>query len=156
MFVLIITVVLCLMISLIANVNKTFQGITRGLKMFLNILPALLLVLILVSVFLYLVPDRTIIILLGKRNDIFGILIAALVGAIALIPGFVAFPLARILLDRGVSYSVIAVFITSLVMVGILTLPIEIKYFGKKAAIMRNVLSFIGALIIGALMGLFL
>ena len=156
MFVLIIAVALCLMISLIANVNKTFQGITRGLKMFLNILPALLLVLILVSIFLYLVPDRTIIILLGKRNDIFGILIAALVGAIALIPGFVAFPLAKILLDRGVSYSVIAVFITTLVMVGILTLPMEIKYFGKKAAIMRNALSFIGALIIGALMGMFL
>lgn len=156
MFILIIIVALCLMISLIANVNKTFQGITRGLKMFLNILPPLLLVLILVSIFLYLVPDRTIIILLGKRNDIFGILLAALVGAIALIPGFVAFPLARILLDRGVSYSVIAVFITTLVMVGILTLPLEIKYFGKKAAIMRNVLSFIGALIIGALMGIFL
>jgi uncharacterized membrane protein YraQ (UPF0718 family) len=156
MFVLIITVALCLMVSLIANVDKTFRGITRGIKMFLGILPALLLVLILVSVFLYLVPDRTIIILLGKRNDIFGTLIAALVGAIALIPGFVAFPLAKILLDRGVSYSVIAVFITTLVMVGIITLPMEIKYFGKKAAIMRNVLSFIGALIIGALMGMFL
>jgi len=41
-------------------------------------------------------------------------------------------------------------------MVGVLTLPIEFKYFGKKAAIMRNVLSFFGAIIVGLLIGLFL
>jgi uncharacterized membrane protein YraQ (UPF0718 family) len=123
--------------------------------MFLTLLPALLTVLILVSVFLYLVPDKTIVKLLGARSGILGVMIAA-VGSIALIPAFIAFPLAKILLVKGVSYTVVAVFITTLIMVGVLTLPIEFKYFGKKAAIMRNVLSFLGAVIVGLLIGLFL
>jgi len=156
MQILIFISVVCLVLSLAVDQRKTFEGIKRGLKMFLTLLPALLTVLILVSVFLYLVPDKTIVKLLGAKSGTMGIAIAALVGAIALIPGFIAFPLAKILLVKGVSYTVVAVFITTLIMVGVLTLPIEFKYFGKKAAIMRNVLSLFGAIIVGLLIGLFL
>jgi len=156
MQILIFISVVCLILSLAVDQRKTFEGIKRGLKMFLNLLPALLIVLILVSVFLYLVPDKTIIKLLGAKSGVMGVVIAAAVGSIALIPGFIAFPLAKILLVKGVSYTVVAVFITTLIMVGVLTLPVEFKYFGKKAAIMRNVLSFFGAIIVGLLIGLFL
>jgi len=156
MQILIFISVACLVLSLAVDQRKTFEGIKRGLKMFLTLLPALLTVLILVSVFLSLVPDKTIVKLLGAKSGTMGIAIAALVGAIALIPGFIAFPLAKILLVKGVSYQVVAVFITTLIMVGVLTLPIEFKYFGKKAAIMRNVLSLFGAIIVGLLIGLFL
>ena len=124
--------------------------------MFFDLLPSLLTVLALVSVFLYLVPDETIILLLGSKSGAMGIAIAAMVGSIALIPAFIAFPIAEILMVKGVSYPVVAVFITTLIMVGVLTLPIEIKYFGKKAALMRNGLSFFGALIVGLLIGIFL
>jgi hypothetical protein len=51
---------------------------------------------------------------------------------------------------------VVAVFVTSLIMVGFVTLPLEIRYFGKKAALLRNALSLIAAIIIGGLIGLFL
>ena len=156
MLILILAAVLSIILSVIADKQKTLEGIKRGLKMFLNLLPALLTVLTLVSVFLYLVPDKTIIKLLGAKSGIIGVAIAAAVGSIALIPGFIAFPLAKILLVKGVSYTVVAVFITTLIMVGVLTLPIEFKYFGKRAAIMRNVLSFFGAIIVGLLIGLFL
>ena len=156
MQILILFSVACLVLSLAVDQRKTFEGIKRGLKMFLNLLPALLIVLILVSVFLYLVPDKTIIKLLGAKSGVVGVAVAAAVGSIALIPAFIAFPLAKILLVKGVSYTVVAVFITTLIMVGVLTLPIEFKYFGKKAAIMRNVLSFFGAIIVGLLIGLFL
>ena len=156
MQILIFISVVCLILSLAVDRKKTFEGIKRGLKMFLNLLPALLTVLILVSVFLYLVPDKTIIKLLGAKSGVIGVAIAAAVGSIALIPAFIAFPLAKILLVKGVSYTVVAVFITTLIMVGVLTLPIEFKYFGKKAAIMRNALSFFGAIIVGLLIGLFI
>lgn len=146
----------CLIVSFFVDRGKTLEGIKRGLNMFLSLLPSLLTVLMLVSVFLYLVPDREIIKLLGAKSGAMGIAIAAGVGSIALIPAFIAFPLAKILLAKGVSYTAVAVFITTLIMVGVLTLPIEFRYFGKKAAIMRNLLSFIGAIIIGLLIGLFL
>ena len=155
MQILIFISVVCLVLSLAVDQRKTFDGIKRGLKMFLTLLPALLTVLILVSIFLYLMPEKTIAVYLGARSGALGAIVAALIGAISLIPGFVAFPLAGILVSKGISYTVVAVFITSLMMVGILTLPLEIKYFGKKAAIMRNVLSFFGAIVTGLVIGVF-
>lgn len=145
-----------LILSFFADRGKTLTGLKKGARMFLNILPALLLVLALVSVFLYLVPASTLTKWLGKGTGPGGIFFAALLGSISLIPGFIAFPLGAILVRSGVSYQVIAVFITTLMMVGILTLPLEAKYFGWKTSILRNTLSFFGALLVGLLMGIFL
>src|SRR3989339_1231855 len=151
MQILIAITVICIFLSLAVDQKITIEGITRGLKMFFDLLPSLLTVLALVSVFLYLVPDETIILLLGSKSGAMGIAIAAMVGSIDIIPAFIAFPIAKILMVKGVSYPVVAVFITTLIMVGVLTLPIEIKYFGKKAALMRNGFGFFGALIVGLL-----
>jgi len=124
--------------------------------MFLGLLPTVLNVLILVSIFLFLIPQETIIRLLGKNSGALGMMIAAVIGSISLIPAFISYPLASILIKSGVSYRVVAIFITTLLMVGVLTLPIEAKFFGLKVSIMRNTLSFIGALVIGLIIGIFL
>ncbi len=155
MEVLIIIAVICLIISIFSDREKTWLGIKRGLKMFLNLLPVILVVLILVSIFLFFLPNETIVRYLGNDAGFIGYIIAAIIGSISLIPGYIAYPLAGILLKNGVSYPVIAVFITTLMMVGVLTLPIEIKYFGVRTAILRNVLYFIGAIFIGIFIGLF-
>ena len=58
---------------------------------------------------------------------------------------------------RGWLYA-IGAFISALMMVGIVTIPVEIKYFGKKLTIYRNALafifSFVVALVIGMVMSL--
>ncbi|MCM8832884.1 MAG: permease [Candidatus Omnitrophica bacterium] len=153
---LLILTFVALITSVIADRKKTIIGIKKGLKMFLGLLPMVLNVLILVSVFLYFVPKETLSNLLGKNSGMLGIGIAAVLGSVALIPMFITYPLAAILLKSGVSYQVLAVFITTMLMVGVLTLPVEIKYFGVKVSIIRNFLSFIGALIIGLVIGIFL
>jgi uncharacterized membrane protein YraQ (UPF0718 family) len=117
-------------------------------------LPVIFSVLILVSVVLSLLPNELIVYYLGKDAGFMAYVFGALIGSIALIPGFIAYPLAGLLVKNGVGYPLIAVFITTLMMVGILTLPIEIKYFGIRTAVFRNVLYFIGALLIGTLIGL--
>lgn len=124
--------------------------------MFLNLLPILLLMLALVSVVLYLLPDETLAKHMGEGAGATGWFTSALLGSVALIPGFIAYPLCGVLLKSGVSYAVISVFITTLMMVGIVTLPIEAKYFGLKTSIIRNALSFVAALFIGFLMSLLL
>ena len=146
----------CLLISLLFDPRKTLNGIKKGLKMFLNLLPALLLMLALVSIVLFLIPDKMLIKYMGEGSGLKGWLIAASLGSVALIPGFIAYPLCGILVKSGVAYTTIAVFITTLMMVGILTLPIESRFFGWKTSIIRNIFSFIGALVIGFLMTLFL
>jgi uncharacterized membrane protein YraQ (UPF0718 family) len=145
-----------LALSFFADRGKTLLGLKKGTKMFLNIVPALLTVLILVSVFLYAVPAQLLTAWLGQGTGWAGIVSAALLGSVSLIPGFIAFPLGAILFRSGVSYQVIAVFVTTLMMVGVLTLPLEAKYFGWRVSILRNLLSFFGALLIGLLMGIFL
>lgn len=155
MEILTIIAVIAIIASLIADLRKTWEGINKGLMMFVKILPAILSVLILVSIFLYLLPNEIIVEYLGEDAGLTGYVFAAIAGSIALIPGFIAYPLAGILVKTGVSYPVIAVFITTLMMVGILTLPVEIKYFGIRVSLLRNTLYFLGALIVGFLIGLF-
>jgi uncharacterized membrane protein YraQ (UPF0718 family) len=145
-----------LVLSFLTDRGKTMAGLKKGARMFLNILPALLTVLILVSVFLYAVPAPVLNVWLGQGTGWAGVFSAALLGSISLIPGFIAFPLGAILVRHAVSYQVVAVFITTLMMVGILTLPLEAKYFGWRVSFLRNALSFAGALLIGLLMGIFL
>ena len=54
--------------------------------------------------------------------------IAAVVGCITLIPGFVAFPLAASLVKAGAGYGQIAMFVSTLMMVGVATFPLEDVY----------------------------
>ena len=147
---------LFLLFSLIADRQKTWKGIKKGLTMFLKLLPVLLLMLALVSIVLFLIPNETLIKYMGKSSGIEGWLIAAFLGSVALIPGFIAYPLCSVLIKSGVAYTTIAVFITTLMMVGIITLPVEAKFFGWKTSIVRNTLSFFAALFVGFLMMLFL
>lgn len=155
MEILTILAAIAIIASLIADRRKTWKGMKIGLTMFVKILPAILSVLILVSIFLYMLPNEIIVTYLGKDAGLTGYVFAAIAGSIALIPGFIAYPLAGILVKTGVSYPVIAVFITTLMMVGILTLPVEIKFFGVRVSLIRNAFYFLGALIIGFLIGLF-
>lgn len=124
--------------------------------MFLNLLPLLLLMLALISIVLFMIPNESLIHYIGEGSGIKGWSIAALLGSVALIPGFIAYPLCGILIKSGVAYTTIAVFITTLTMVGIVTLPLEVKFFGWKTSLIRNTLSFIAALLIGFVMMLFL
>jgi len=156
MLILLIITVLALIASLLADRPKTVAGLKKGYKMFFGILPTMLNVLILVSLALYLVPKETLAKWLGANSGPIGYATAAAIGSIALIPAFVAFPLAAMLLKSGVGYAVTAVFITTLLMVGVLTLPVEVKFFGRKTALLRNGLSFLGALLIGLMMRLFM
>jgi uncharacterized membrane protein YraQ (UPF0718 family) len=142
-----------LLLSYVLDKDKTVLGIKKGGKMFFNILHPFLNLLILISVVLFFVPASFIVYYLGANSGWFGFGIAAFIGSIILVPGFIAYPLAATLLKQGATYAAVAVFMTTLMMVGIVTMPLEIKYFGKKAALLRNVFNVFAAIIIGVLMG---
>jgi len=124
--------------------------------MFIRLLPTLLLMLAIVSIVLFLIPRETMAKYMGEGSGIKGWIMAAIFGSVALIPGFIAYPLCGILIQSGVAYSVIAVFITTLMMTGFLTLPVEVKFFGWKVSVIRNLVSLAAALLIGLVMGLLL
>ena len=59
-------------------------------------------------------------------------LTAALLGAVTLVPVLVAFPVVARLLQNGCRGHTDSGFYSTLTMVGFVTLPMEIKYLGKK------------------------
>ncbi len=142
-------------ISFVASRDKTLRALKIAAKRFLGILPAFLMMLILVSVVLFFLPDEVIVAYLGIDNRFAGTFFASLLGSITLMPGFIAFPLSGILLAKGVPYMVLSAFTTTLMMVGVLTYPVERAYFGAKLTVVRNLLSFLIALVVAAATGLF-
>ena len=154
MILVIILTIILTAISFIFDKQKTLKGIKKGIMMFVKILPTLLSVIILVSIVLYFTTDEFLIKYLGEKAGIGAYVFAAITGAVSIIPGFISYPLAGILVQTGVSYSVISVFITTLKMVGVLTIPLEAKFFGYKIAILRNSLAFLGAILVGGIMAL--
>lgn len=146
----------CLAVSLFLDRKRTLVGVKRGLMMFLKLFPTLLLLLGLTSIVLYFVPEEVLVRYMGPGSGVIGWLIAAVFGSVALLPGFVAFPICNVLLQSGVATSTVAVFITTLMMVGVVSMPVEAKFFGWRVTLLRNGVSFVAALIIGFIMGLIL
>lgn len=130
-------------LSAIKDREKTKKALMKGLKALEGILPQLLVVLVFIAFILAVFNAETISRFLGAGSLWIGVVIAAVVGSITLIPGFVAFPVAGELLRNGAGVLQIAAFVSTLMMVGVVTLPMEIKYFGKRAAIARNGIAFV-------------
>lgn len=133
--------------------QKTKKCILVAKKSFLNILPDLLALFMVVSIALTIIPPAAISKAVGGQSGFWGMLIAASVGALTLIPGMIAFPLAKSLLDLGAGISQVVVFISTLMMVGLATMPLEIRYFGKQQTLLRNSLAFIYSFLLAALVG---
>jgi uncharacterized membrane protein YraQ (UPF0718 family) len=139
--------------SFLKDRTKTIKAVKKAWKAFEGILPQFLVVLILVAITLAVLDTATISRYLGRGSGPLGVIIAALVGAITLIPGFVAFPAAAALLKGGAGATQIAAFVSSLMMVGVVTLPLEMKYFGRRAALLRNGFAFIFSFVVAIFVG---
>jgi len=142
-----------LIYSYLKDKKKTKQALTKGYKAFTNILPEFLTVILLIGFVLSILNPQIVSKLIGTSSGILGILSSSIIGAITLIPGFIAFPLAKNLLDYGAGIVPIAAFVSSLMMVGVVTIPLEKKYFGSKLTYTRNALAFIFSIVIALVMG---
>ena len=141
------------LLSVFLDGGKTKQAFKKAWKAFEKILPQLLGVVALVGLVLAFFEPITISSLIGSSSGWWGIILASTIGAITLIPGFIAFPMAALLLQNGAGYGQIGAFVSSLMMVGIVTLPMEIKYFGEKTALLRNGLAFLYSFFVAFIIG---
>ncbi len=148
-------VIVLLIISFIKDKKKTKKSLLIALKTLGKIAPSILSVILLIGLMYGLLSDK-IAIFFGQENGVIGFFTIALFGSVIHMPSLLAFPLAGSFLAEGASVSSVAAFITTLTMIGIVTLPLEIKTMGKKFAIYRNLFSFGIALIIAVLMGVIL
>lgn len=139
-------------VSFYKDQAKTILSLKKAWRMFRGVLPQFAAILLLVGVLLVLVETETIEGTIGAASGLWGMLISSLAGAVALIPALIAFPIAAELIGQGAGVAQMAVFISTLTTVGLVTLPLEAKYLGWKVAVLRNFLfylfSFITALVL--------
>ncbi len=142
-----------LIISYLKDKKKTKAALLKAWKALENILPQMLVIFLILGFALAIFSPETIKKLVGEESGYLGTLAAAVLGSVTLIPGFIAFPLAAALLKNGAGYMQIAAFVSTLMMVGIITIPIERKTFGMKATLTRNIAAFVFSLVVAVTMG---
>jgi uncharacterized membrane protein YraQ (UPF0718 family) len=146
---------LLLTVSFIKDGQKTVKGLRIALKRFLKIGPAFLLMMLLVSVTLFLIPEELIFRFLSSGSIWLATAAGALIGSIVLMPGFIAYPLCAVLREYGVAYMVLSGFTTTLMMVGVLSFPIEKTIFGFRVALVRNIISLLIGLTVAVATGIY-
>ncbi|MFO7735247.1 MAG: hypothetical protein R6W70_03410 [bacterium] len=146
---------IALLTSFLKDYKKTEAALKIAFKKLLKILPSFTLMLIAVSIALYFVSEQTIVEHLDGSSKWISFLSALFFGSVAVMPGFIAFPLGGIMLGKGVSYMIVSAFTTTLMMVGIVTFPVEKVYLGTKTALLRNIISLIIAVLTALVTALF-
>ncbi|ADE35689.1 permease [Methanohalophilus mahii] len=142
-----------ILIAFMDDRTKAILSINIAFKGFMQILPVTLAIIIVIALFLGFVPPEQLSAFIGEQSGISGVLLIGIAGAIMHIPAILSFPLAASLLEKGISYTAVAALITTLTMIGTVTLPLEISQLGKKFALLRNGISFVIAIIIALLVG---
>lgn len=132
---------------------KTRDALKKALFMGRGMALSIFAVIFAIGLILALLPPNQIAEFIARQNAFVATIVAALFGTVTLIPAFIAFPLIGTLSNAGVGIMPSVAFLTTLTMVGVVTLPLEKRAFGMKFAVTRNVLSFLFAVLIAIVMG---
>lgn len=144
-----------LLVSWWRNPERTRQSLQAACRALQGMAPAVLGTIALIGLVLALVP-RDLLVRLFSFEGVLGFALISLVGAFITLPAPIAFPLAASLLGMGAAPAALAAFITTLTMVGTVSAPVEVSYFGWRFTLLRQSLSFAAAIAIGLLIGVFL
>ncbi len=136
------TVIVLLIISTLKDPQKSKKALKIGFNSFKKLLPSIVPMMVGIGIILSIMSPEAVSAILGEKSGIGGVILGLIIGSTAFMPSFVAFPLGANLLSHGAGYPQIAGFISSLMAVGLVSLGLEIKYFGKKAAVLRNLTAF--------------
>lgn len=141
---------------LVKNKNKGLKMLRVGWQTIFDMLPLILIIISALGIFSSFVSPDEISKYLGDQSGAKGFLFISVISSFMQIPGIIAFPIAAMLLKSGATIAVVAVFACASTMSSVITLPIEMKYLGKKLPFLRIGLTYIVCVIVGSLTGLIL
>ncbi|NGP43779.1 hypothetical protein G4V62_01915 [Bacillaceae bacterium SIJ1] len=125
-------------ISFINDKNKTKDALLKSWKMFRNIMPDVLAIMLFVGLSLSILTPSVISSMIGEQSGVLGIVYSTIIGSVSLIPSFVVFPLGATFVQNGAGLPQVAALMSALMSVGIVTLPMEQKIFGRSFTYFRN------------------
>jgi uncharacterized membrane protein YraQ (UPF0718 family) len=146
-------VIIYLGISFTKDKYKTKAALLISWKMFRNVLPDLLAIMLFVGLALSLLTPSLISSIIGENSGLLGIIYSTLIGSIALVPSFIVFPLGHTLVQNGAALPQVAVLMSTLISVGLTTLSMEQKTFRRSFAYARNISAIIMSLLFALIIG---
>ena len=145
--------VIFLIVSFVRDKAKTKKALKMAFGMGKGMVGSILSIVFMIGLILTLLPPENIATFVGKQPLFIATVASAAFGTITLIPAFIAFPLVGTLVNAGVSVIPAVAFLTTLTMVGVVTVPLEKREFGLKFTAARNGFSFLFAIMIALVMG---
>ncbi|MBC6975252.1 hypothetical protein H9I32_23665 [Bacillus sp. Xin] len=139
--------IILISISFVKDRNKTKDALLKSWKMFRNLIPSMLSIMLFVGLSLSMLTPSFISSIIGGKSGFIGIVYSAIIGSVALVPSFVVFPLGNTLVQNGAGLPQVAALMSTLMSVGITTLPMEQKIFGRSFAYSRNASALLMSLI---------
>lgn len=143
-----IAVAILFLISYKKDKNKSKRAFLKGIKSIENILPQFLGIILVVGLTLAILNPEIISSIIGESSGVMGVALSAVLGSVAMMPTFVAFSTGDMLLKSGAGMAQVAALISTLTLIGVITIPLESKYIGKRATFYRNLLAFIFSFIV--------
>lgn len=142
-------ILLCIAYAKGGNVAK--EGMIRGVRLLVNIMPLLLCAFIVAGMVQVLIPSDPLTRLIGAEAGWRGIIIGCIAGGVA--PGgpYVVMPMALVLIQAGASIGMVVAFLTSWGLCSLPRLPLEVGILGWKVALIRLMWTSIFPPIAGAL-----
>ncbi|VAW28886.1 hypothetical protein MNBD_BACTEROID07-2100 [hydrothermal vent metagenome] len=128
---------------------KLNEAIRKAAKALGTAFPMILGILILISLFNTLVPVSSYRILF--RGTVFDPVIGATLGSVVAGNPVTSYIISGDFLKQGISLLTVTAFLTAWVTVGIVQLPVEIQFLGKKFALIRNLSAFVLSLLVALL-----
>jgi hypothetical protein len=119
----------------------------RAVERFFFLLPLVPGVLLVFSVIMQLLPDQPLQRFFG-HDPALDALVGGLVGSLAMGQVFVGYLAGGELVRNGISLATVTALIVSWATVGLIFLPYEMRAYGNRFAIARNLLAFVSTLII--------
>lgn len=112
----------------------------------LQVLPPIMILLGLMDVW---IPRESMMKYMGEDSGIIGITLSVLIAAFAAGPMYAAFPFTAVLLNKGVKFSNIMIFLNSWCVIKISTLLFEVGGLGYKFTFVRLLIDLPGVIIMG-------
>jgi len=140
-----------LLISFFKDNQKTKNALKVTGKIALTVFPVLFLIFVLMGVVEVFISKDLISTWLGSGSGALSVLIGEVVGCFALVQPAAVFPFAGYLHDSGADYGAVLGFVMTAILIGVSTLPLELKLFGSRFTVVRNVLTFVCIFFIGVL-----
>ncbi len=133
--------------------NKLKDASKKSVKMFVQNSIRLFAIFVIIAILEKFLSPQAVSQFLLKFRGFVGIVVGALTGAVMMSPAATSYPIGQYLFAHNASYSLVAAFLFTWVGIGVVALPLEFKFLGKKFTLLRNSFTFIAAILIALIMG---